>query len=356
MTSSNSFSVPYIKQEPEVNFYLELPSCESETESDLVTIQKIRVDKVPKSRTKPRKGHKIPTNNVNVKDPQQDDITCDVCFKAFNTRVTLTRYKKSHLSRITCEICSRSFAVSHIKKHLKLHEMKEKDPEFKCPECNKCYFTKGHLYIHLKTHKKMFECDLCTALYGAKATLSFHVLKHVSAEEFERIQSEFFTCDICQKKCINNHSLKQHKQVHKGKIQCAICNQSLTQQSMKSHLKTHKLKERGPQFYCNICSKSFVWIQYLKAHLKTHIKEYECDICEMKFSDRLQVSEHIMIHLDNQIFKCDVCGKIVSSSTVLKKHKKSHETKVECLTCGKTLNKFSHEGTQIEATRTEVQM
>lgn len=97
----------------------------------------------------------------------------------------------------------------------------------------------------------------------------------------------------------------------------------------------------GRHFKCELCSQTFFLNIYLKLHQKTHIKEYECDFCGMKFSDRLQVSEHLSIHFHDKTFKCDVCEKIFSTSIKLKTHKKSHEGKVKCLLCDKSYKKHS---------------
>lgn len=61
---------------------------------------------------------------------------------------------------------------------------------------------------------------------------------------------------------------------------------------IKNHVSTHST------FYCNYCGKHFGRKDSLKTHLNHHTgeKPFKCDICDMKFSARIERCRHKKKH------------------------------------------------------------
>ena len=76
-------------------------------------------------------------------------------------------------------------------------------------------------------------------------------------------------------------------------------------------------------------------LQAIKSKLKN--KKYKCDICDMKFNSFGNLNQHeSFFHAGEKLFKCEICGNHSADRKQLKDHEKTHaEQKVECITCGK---------------------
>ena len=61
-------------------------------------------------------------------------------------------------------------------------------------------------------------------------------------------------------------------------------------------------------FYCNDCSKSFLTVNALKNHTRTHTEE--------------KINIHQRTHTDERPYKCDQCSKEFPYSRDLNAHKK----------------------------------
>ena len=64
-------------------------------------------------------------------------------------------------------------------------------------------------------------------------------------------------------------------------------------------------------FQCEVCEKKFSQKGTLQCHMLTHtkVKAHECDICKNKFSMRSNLVQHFRIHLGEQPYGCAKCEK-----------------------------------------------
>ena len=71
--------------------------------------------------------------------------------------------------------------------------------------------------------------------------------------------------------------------------------------------------------------------QRLKQHMKIHdeIKQYNCDICERRFTTKAQLERHMYTHTGERPHKCDEpgCNAAFSQLIQLNNHKAKHHKK-----------------------------
>ncbi|XP_044729667.1 zinc finger protein 501-like [Chrysoperla carnea] len=111
--------------------------------------------------------------------------------------------------------------------------------------------------------------------------------------------------------------------------------------SKKGLSKTKKVKRALVKYDCDKCGKSFKKRSHLDRHHFTHIedKPIKCDQCGKGFKHAEALKSHARKHLPSQVknrYKCDICNKMLISSTGLIYHKKIHEGTYEyvCEVCG----------------------
>ena len=61
---------------------------------------------------------------------------------------------------------------------------------------------------------------------------------------------------------------------------------------------------------CNVCQITFKCKSQLTVHKRIHsgIKPYKCDVCEKSFSDKNNLTKHMLVHSGKKEFQCHVCG------------------------------------------------
>ncbi|OZC06017.1 zinc finger, C2H2 type, partial [Onchocerca flexuosa] len=106
--------------------------------------------------------------------------------------------------------------------------------------------------------------------------------------------------------------------------------------NLQFHNETH-IDENS--FKCNLCGQDFACRRNLSIHRKLHSNEkklFKCNICSRTFSRRYNVNAHKRIHTGEKPFKCNICGKKFSDVRYLSTHNKTHILKkpFKCIGCG----------------------
>ena len=148
----------------------------------------------------------------------------------------------------------------------------------------------------------------------------------------ERWKKKFVhNCDLCN---ISHYGFRQnfirHLKLHLG------LNRSLTKGD-------HSI-QKSKNITCQFCDKKFSCLSHYKAHEPVHtgIKPYVCDLCNKRYSRKIEVERHIYrvhIGLQNTIissqnkkstiyiyYKCEFCLKVYSGNEALQTHRRTKHT------------------------------
>ena len=135
-------------------------------------------------------------------------------------------------------------------------------------------------------------------------------------------------------------------------ITCQICNKkTVNQSSFNEHMLVHQITEK--QFLCSICGALFYHIATVTKHEVSHGSEraFSCDICDKKFKDKAGLRKHKIRHAGVKRFACSFCDKMFLIKPNLTLHLRTHtgEKPYACRICGKKFaqrsNRGSHEKT-----------
>ncbi|CRK98348.1 CLUMA_CG011708, isoform A [Clunio marinus] len=149
-----------------------------------------------------------------------------------------------------------------------------------------------------------------------KATFSRSKFKAETGNEFVVVQlednSRAYQCETCFKTFKDKSKLRSHREIHTD--------------------------ERN--IICPDCGKAFKTMNCLRNHKRLHVPDrtyYNCDQCEKKYTQKIQLKKHIeIVHMQRRDFVCTTCGASFGTNSVLKMHLLSHQDfRAECCdVCG----------------------
>ncbi|XP_069670769.1 zinc finger protein ZFP2-like [Periplaneta americana] len=90
-------------------------------------------------------------------------------------------------------------------------------------------------------------------------------------------------------------------------------------------------------FKCDVCGKPFINLSELTEHERSHsgVKPFKCDVCGKCFAQACHFIEHSRTHSGEKPFKCDICEKCFIRSRSLTEHLRLHsgEKPFKCDIC-----------------------
>ena len=168
----------------------------------------------------------------------EKSYVCSICDKKFARKDTLQRHQATHSDerKFKCDICpdDRSFKTKdELTKHMKYHY----EPSYQCEVCQKSFYFKKCLNIHMRTHtgEKPYVCSTCGKRFSLKGNLKSHQTTHSDEKKIK--------CNICP----DDRSFK-------------------TKGQLSRHMKFHY----KPSYQCKVCQKSFHCKSTLNRHIRTH--------------------------------------------------------------------------------------
>ncbi|NP_001315144.1 zinc finger protein 1035 isoform X1 [Danio rerio] len=225
-------------------------------------------------------------------------------------------------------------------------------PYFPCHVCGKTFLTSEKLEDHQRCHlgEKPFECEECGKCFVQLTNLQQHQRSHKSE----------FQCQMCGKGFTSLFSLRKHKQMHvkKSAHRCTKCHLSFTR---STELAEHMITHRDENFPCDLCDETFSCKTSRAEHRKMHTEQEEelpplippkqpetkkvttaihskslsssnteqykfrCGICQLRFPDPEQLSEHGCNPAKERPYSCPECNKHFLHGSHLKKHQLSHQ-------------------------------
>lgn len=103
------------------------------------------------------------------------------------------------------------------------------------------------------------------------------------------------------------------------------------------------IAELHPQLECDLCKLQLSNFNHLRGHF-SHVHQERCYLkcCERKFYRRCVYVEHLRLHLNPDLYKCDICGRSSTSKHNLFLHKQvvhsSSKENHECDVCHRRFN------------------
>lgn len=157
-------------------------------------------------------------------------------------------------------------------------------------------------------------CDVCFKTFKVPYRLKYHYLTHTK-------RSPEYTCDQCGKTFMTKGGAASHQKIHNPDPQdCKICKKTfLNLDRLKNHIKTHS--EDKP-FQCDNCKRTFKTKRHVGNHMIMHtdVFKYTCKYCEKKFRYKTGWINHENKHIGVKAFVCKVCGRDFTNWSNCNKH------------------------------------
>ena len=233
--------------------------------------------------------------------------------------------KSKDEERIECNMCGKSFRTKRI---LAIHmEIHGDEPKHQCTSCDKKFFVERYLSDHIrKYHREVkFPCTICGIILYTQPRLESHIKMHMA-----KMQST--VCPFCDKDfktqiSVKLHISRVHLKLNQRSWDCRVCDRKFV---LKKQLSAH-IRENHPMetvFTCEICGKNIKKAKgALEEHMNIHlgIKDYECDVCEMRFRTKQRLTLHKQKHSDKSNYACNECGKSFKGYQNFFLHKRRHK-------------------------------
>lgn len=257
-------------------------------------------------------------------------------------------------NKFKCHVCSKSYSTQKgLKKHSLVHEKKHK-----CGVCFKMFYKLENLEKHKSVHtEKPHACKLCHASFSKSQSLVRHLKSHgdnaVNADADEptgtgaEAKTESNSDDDDGFRDEVNDEFENAPELFK----CNECNQYCS--SMKN-LKRHALIHGDKKYSCTVCKKWFFRPDTLKKHAEKHghgLLDNLADENNLFDSDDddstttrtigstipstngASVVKEESEDEGTGAFKCQQCGKVMSTKKGLRRHMSTHRPKAKPVAC-----------------------
>lgn len=219
---------------------------------------------------------------------------CEECGKCFIQLGNLQQHQRSHKSEFQCQMCGKGFvSLFALRKHKHTHLRKR---PHRCTKCHLSFTRSSELAEHMITHRdENFPCDLCHEIFSCKSSRAEHRKIHTEAEE------ELPPLIPPAKQTISSPPVSispSLSTVQQYKYRCEICQVRFPDLEQLSEHGCSPAKERP--YSCKDCNEHFLHGSHLKKHQLTHqlsgTQSFQCNSCHMSFSHRHHFLTHLQTH------------------------------------------------------------
>lgn len=112
----------------------------------------------------------------------------------------------------------------------------------------------------------------------------------------------------------------------------------------KTEIDTQRLILKYFDMNCDNCAERFTSVEEAQYHYHTQhdIQNGYVKCCDRRYNSAQLVREHLLYHMNEQLFRCKLCEMELDTLTAFKKHAYKHSnegvsrTERQCTECGKT--------------------
>lgn len=237
-----------------------------------------------------------------------------------------------------CHVCGKTFLTSESLEDHQLCHLGEKPHE--CEECGKCFFQASQLQQHQRMHQSEYQCQACGRGFVSLFALRKH--KHTHGK------SRPYRCSMCHLSFTGPSQLAEHMSTHREEnFPCDICNRVfLSKSSRAEHRKSHPTS--GVQHPLSVSTEhgKALSLSEISSGFNRELK-YRCGVCNERFRDPEELSEHGCMAAKERLYSCLDCDKHFLHASHLKKHRNTHElhwssSKYPCNKCNISFSSSQH--------------
>ncbi|GAB0090300.1 hypothetical protein DMENIID0001_050190 [Sergentomyia squamirostris] len=282
--------------------------------------------------------------------PKGMNHQCKICKKLFRSPYKLRVHMVTHTGerKFECGLCEKKFAKKDVlSTHLKIHMANVHTANVTCSICGIVSKNAFSLKQHMRRHTadKSFQCSVCGKAFVYKCDMIRHIDGVHNKQRKNSKDLPSFNCAACLKGFTRKPDLIRHLQIHLKKLyKCPFCPRSF---KMKKFAKAHVDSHFQAEIPCAYCSKTFAKTSYLKQHISRRhrglpfdpkVTPLHCTICSEEYPDFHCLEQHVLVHLNEKSYTCEIC---------LKKFLTKHELYVH----RKDVHKFIDHGQQEDTAR-----
>lgn len=257
----------------------------------------------------------------------------EYCDKSFFSKYDLAKHVLTHTKQkdYTCIVCAKSFSRSTLLyRHEKIHNDAD-IPRYNCTECDRVYLNPADFEKHRLTHNKSrpFQCQHCHKSFAFKQGLERHEIIHDN-------ESQPHPCQYCNMRLPSAARLQRHlASEHAGTrpFPCSKCSKRfMLSHHLYRHVRTsHAVKEEVVSYHCQECEEVYLDRDEFFQHCQDHAEStMSCPLCKLSFETSKEVSDHIVLHSDSDMYFCDYCNSVFMTQDDVDNHTAEHHSEELC--------------------------
>ena len=244
--------------------------------------------------------------------------------------------------KIACPFCARKFPwESSLKRHILTHTGQK---PYKCRACPLWFTTKSNCDRHqIRKHEntnedtfnsrnvtdRPFKCPLCpTSTFSSESSLHLHrCTKHLNmdlgngnngeevsenddddGEDNAGIVSSYFKCHLCDEDFIHRDHVIAH--IEDEHLDAFNEDRDVYESAIRISSDVKKTGTKDEKEDDEMC------------------RRVNCIFCPCQFVSTNELRKHILLHVNNKPFACDICNKKFTIKQALMRHKKKHDSGV----------------------------
>ena len=292
------------------------------------------------------KVHEKSPDKPYIKFPNPETLTCRNCNMPV-PRKTCSQHKcnKSKSIKIAdvqvqneCTLKTQEIIKNNLEKDSKVSNAKM----IQCGKCDQTFGSKADKSIHIRDQHYSYECKECVKFFENQSDFSKHLNTihnakiEVVAKNDPGSKNHTESKELLKKNPINTNQALTQEQI--AKIKCTICNMTFTSfQTMKDHVgKYHKSNLSKMNALSNRLTNPLKADEKMKHY-------YQCDKCPSILKTFNELGQHLKLHDQQAVFKCEICQRKHISKNDLDFHlKKSHKPCDHCKLVSKDLGQHQN--------------